>query len=127
MRDRNHSGQSGPSKEARRRKVSPEDIQALQRRAADWPKIGGHGRARVHAQSRALFELYLDFLRAGVLGLDFPRWFAVHSGVPRTTCRRYLKAGEALDVGSKANRNQSGLVAEQVQRSQTPGPEVDWD
>ncbi|MVN88620.1 hypothetical protein GO986_17940 [Deinococcus sp. HMF7620] len=81
----------------------------------------------MQARARAAFALYLDILRHG-LTLDFPRWLSQHSGIPRTTCQRYLKSGRALATGSKANRNQSGLLAEQREREQTPvvSP-INWD
>ncbi|MBZ9753195.1 hypothetical protein K7W42_20370 [Deinococcus sp. HMF7604] len=118
---------STPDKEARRRRVSPEDLAALQRRAAAWAQVGGGGRAGVQARARAAYALYLDFLRHNVGG-DFPRWLSTHSGAPQKTCWRALKAGRALAAGSKANRNQSGLLAEQREREQTPvANPINWD
>ncbi len=113
--------QSVSSKEDKRRRVSPEDIQALQKRADRWALVGGPGRSGLQRQAREAFELYLDFMRHAIGG-DFPRWLSQHSGVNRETCRRRLKAGRALAAGSKVNRNQSGLLAEQRERETRPSP-----
>lgn len=114
------------SSEAYRRTHSPQDIQALQRRAADWSRIGGIGRAAVHAQADAAYQLSLDFRRFAIGG-DFVRWLSRHSGVNYATCFRRYKAGQARAAGSKANRNQRGLMQEQRERKQTPVPEINWD
>ena len=128
MGERYKLGQSGPSpsKEEKRRKVNAADVAALQKRAEGLAAAGGGGRAGVQARARLAYDLYLDCLRHGI-ALDFPRWLSQHSGIPRTTCRRHLKAGRALAGGAPVNRNQSGLLAEQREREQTPGPEVNWD
>lgn len=118
---------SDTGKEAKRRKVSPEDLAALQERAAAWPHVGGITREGMRKRAVLVFELYLDFLRAGVLGTDFPRWLSRHSGISYKTCWRYMKAGERLDVACRPNRNLTGLVAEQMEAQRTPGPELDWD
>lgn len=113
------------TKEAYRRTHSPQDVQALQRRAAEWGQIGGVGRTGIHAQADAAYQLSLDFRRFAIGG-DFTRWLSRHSGVPRATCHRRYKAGLARAAGSKANRNQRGLLEEQREREQTPGPELNW-
>ncbi|MFC4639818.1 hypothetical protein [Deinococcus hohokamensis] len=100
----------------------------MQKRAEAWAHIGGPGREGVRRRAVAAFELSLDFLRAGVLGTNFPKWLSQHSGVPLATCKRYRKAGRAIAAGSKPNRNQSGLLDEQREREQNPQPEsLDWD
>ena len=126
MSDKYHLSQSD-TKEAYRRKVSPQDRENLQRRAEAWASIGGPGRAGLHKQARAAYQLYLDFT-SHAIGGDFPRWLSVHSGVPHKTCYRRLKAGQALAVGVKTNRNQSGLLSELRERETTPQPStLDWD
>lgn len=114
------------TKEARRRKVSPRDIQELQARAAALTTIPGHGRARILAQARAAYALRLDFLRHGLSG-DYSTWLSTHSGLPRTTCYQRWKAGRALAMGSRPTRNQSGLLQEQRERETTPVDGADWD
>lgn len=114
------------SKEAKRRRVSPQDILELQRRALAIASLPGHGRARIIAQARAAYALRLDFLRHGLHG-DYSTWLSVHSGLPRTTCYERWKAGRALAMGSKPSRNQSGLLQEQRERETTPVPEDDWN
>lgn len=117
------------SKEARRRRVTPEDIRHLEHRAHHWADTAEapHHRHSMHAQATQLFELYLDFLTLGVLGLDFPRWFQRLTGIHRATIQRYIQAGEALDCGISRNRNQAGLIAELKDRARQPGPDLNWD
>lgn len=119
-----HSGTE--SKEARRRRVNPADITALEQRAAQLSHLPGHGRSLIVAQARAAYTLRLDFLRHGIPG-DFTTWLSRHSGLPRTTCYRRWKAGRALAMGSKPTRNQSGLLQEQRERETTSVAEIDWD
>lgn len=114
------------SREARKRKVSPQDIAELERRAAALAHIPGHGRRRVIEQARAAYALRLDFLRMALSG-DFSTWLSKHSGLPRTTCYERWKAGRALAMGSKPTRNQAGLLQEQHERETTPGPDLSWD
>ncbi|MCP2015633.1 hypothetical protein L1280_002801 [Deinococcus sp. HSC-46F16] len=119
--------QSGIDPEGRKgARVTAQDIAALERRAAELPRVPGVGRARVVALSRAAYALRLDFLRHGLTG-DFTTWLSEKSGLARTTCYRYWKAGRALAAGSKPTRNQSGLLAEQRERETTPVPDLDWD
>ncbi len=113
------------SKEAKRRKHSPQDVRELERRAGEWSKTGGLGRAAMHLQADQAYLLSLDYTRLAV-GQDFPRWLSLHSGAAYSTCYRRYKAGIARAAGSKPNRNLSGLLAEQREREQTPGPELDW-
>lgn len=115
------------SKEAKRRTHSPQDIRTLQDRAAAWGKIGGVGRAGIHAQADAAYQLSLDFYRLAI-GQDFVRWLSQQSGVPYTTCFRRYKAGIARAAGSKKNRNLRGLLAEQRERELTPAPSnINWE
>ncbi|MFC3834777.1 MULTISPECIES: hypothetical protein [Deinococcus] len=114
------------SKEARRRRVNPADVTALEQRAAQLTHLPGHGRALIVAQARAAYALRLDFLRHGLPG-DFTAWLSRHSGMAYTTCYRRWKAGRALAMGSKPTRNQSGLLQEQRERETTPVAEIDWD
>jgi hypothetical protein len=124
MSERYNLSQSD-TKESKRRRHSPEDIQELQRRAGDWGQSGGPGRAGIHHQADAAYKLSLDFFRLAIGG-DFPRWLSIHSSVPHKTCHRRYKAGIARAAGAKPNRNLSGLLAEQREREQTPVPELDW-
>lgn len=115
------------TKESKRRKVSPQDIRALQDRAAAWGKLGGMSRAAVHAQADSAYQLSLDFFRSN-LGQDFPRWLAEYSGIAHTTCYRRYKAGIARAAGSKSNRNLTGLLAEQRERELTPSSSgINWE
>jgi hypothetical protein len=114
------------SKEAKRRRVSPQDIAELQRRAGTLAGVPGHGRARIVAQAQAAYALRLDFLRHGLPG-DFSSWLSIHSGLPRTTCYARWKAGRALAMGSKPSRNQSGLLQEQRERETTVVRGLDWE
>lgn len=111
-------------------KAAVQDVQllnnALEKRAKEVGAIGGTGSTRAVAQAEATYRLYLDFLEAGHLGLDFVRWLAKHSGLSHGTCWNRLKAGRARATGSKANRNQSGLIAEQRERELTPIAGIDW-
>lgn len=114
------------TKESKRRTHSPGDIRTLQDRAVAWGKIGGVGRAGIHAQADAAYQLSLDYYRMAI-GQDYTRWLSVHSGVPRATCHRRYKAGIARAAGSKSNRNLSGLLTEQREREQTPMPSsINW-
>lgn len=115
------------SKEAKRRTHSPADHKALRERAKNWATIGGIGRAAIHAQADAAYQLSLDFFRMAA-GQDFPRWLSIHSDVPYATCFRRYKAGIARAAGSKPNRNLSGLLAEQRERELTPAPSsINWE
>jgi len=116
------------SKEAKRRKHSPQDLQALRDRAAKWGEIGGIGRAATLAQADAAYQLALDFYRMNVAGQDFPRWLSQQSGVAYSTCYRRYKAGIARAAGSKSNRNLTGLLAEQRERELTPSSSgINWE
>ncbi|MFB9991242.1 hypothetical protein ACFFLM_04515 [Deinococcus oregonensis] len=114
------------TKESKRRKHSPGDIQELQRRAEGWGKLGAPGRSGHPLQADQAYKLSLDFFRLAIGG-DFPRWLSLHSGISRATCQRRYKAGIARAAGSKPNRNLSGLLAEQRERETTPLPELNWD
>ena len=107
-------------------RVTVADTEALQRRAAEWGRQGGPGRAGIHAQADSAYLMSLDFFRLG-LGGDFARWLSVHSGQPLTTCWRRYKAGIARAAKVPANRNQSGLLAELRERETTPIPDLAWD
>jgi len=65
MQNRYSLSQSDTSKEAKRRKVSPQDMAELQARAVRWAGLGGIGRSAIQAQAKAAYELYLDVLRTG--------------------------------------------------------------
>lgn len=126
MTERYKKGQTEPGPYVKRRKVSPDDIQALQKRAEDWAHTGGPGRAGVRKRAQLAYQLSLDFLCLGILGTNFPKWLSLHSGVPLSTCKRYRTAGRAIAAGAKPNRNQSGLIAEQRQRERTPITDDTW-
>jgi len=126
MQNRYSLPQNESSKEAKRRKVSPQDMAELQHRAQEWANLGGVGRSGLARQAKAAYELYLDVLRTGQVG-DFPRWLSRHSGMAYETCRRKLKAGQALAAQVKPNRNQSGLLAELRERETTPVEFQDWN
>lgn len=116
------------SKEAKRRKHSPQDLQALRDRAAKWGEIGGIGRAAIHAQADAAYQLSLDFFRMNAAGADFPRWLSQQSDVAYSTCFRRYKAGIARAAGSKKNRNLTGLLAEQRERELTStASSINWN
>ncbi|WP_261665455.1 hypothetical protein [Deinococcus sp. Marseille-Q6407] len=119
--------------DTRKRKIQPQDIEALQKRAAEIGQMGHpDSEERVRQQARATYALALDFYRLGVLGQDFPRWMSVHSGMSHSTCYRRQDQGREMAhreaAGQKVNRNGSGLLAEYRERKLTPRPELEaWD
>lgn len=60
-------------------------------------------------------------------GAGLPPLVVPHFSVSVMTSWRYMKAGEALDAGRKANRNLTGLATEQLEQQRTPGPAIDWN
>ncbi|MFC6659346.1 hypothetical protein [Deinococcus multiflagellatus] len=109
------------TKEAKRYRVSPQDIQVLEGRAARWPGAG-----TVKDQARAVYQLQLDFLRAGVFGLDYPRWLARHSGLSVYTCYYRMRLGLALAVTSNPDQSVPALLAELRERERTPFQAETW-
>ncbi|QLG11750.1 hypothetical protein HLB42_21600 (plasmid) [Deinococcus sp. D7000] len=111
-------------------RVTRADVADLQRRATEWPMIGGPEQQRIQAQADAAYQLSLVFFRLAIGG-DFPRWLSQHSGVNRETCRVRYKLGVAREVdrerGVTRRRNQSGLLTEQRERETTPVPELSWE
>ncbi|WP_152544801.1 hypothetical protein [Deinococcus phoenicis] len=103
----------------------------LERRAKAWGQIGGVGTARALRQADEAYRLYLDFIAAGHLGLDFTRWLSRASGISHGTCYNRFKAGRARttlrESGGRLNRNQAGLIAELREREATPIPDLPWD
>lgn len=115
------------AKEAKKRKVTAGDIQVLNGRAELWGQIGGPTKQRIERQAREAYALQLDFLRLGLLGLDFIRWLSKNSGLCYSTCWRRLQAGRALATGSKRNRNQAGLTEELKERKEATSADLNWE
>lgn len=94
-------------------------------------EIGGTGTERIIRQADAMYCLYLDYLEAGQeihdLPIDFYRWAVPLTGMSQGTVWNRLKAGRARAGGSKSNRNQAGLIAEQRERELTPLPDLPDD
>jgi len=111
--------------ETRKRKHTPEDLQALEQRARDFATVTGRSASeRVERQAHYAYALALDFYRVGVLGNDFTRWLSRLSRVPRATCWRRHKLGRCLAQGQTGT--ESELLRAQRQKELTPVPEMDW-